>query len=237
MYPVQGHVTSERFGSLHAGELTWITFWPNTHFGYRFQASWGGGGPGRAKGPPGPPHDVLAAWAPYERSLVTHVKKGRSVGKSDTVSAPDGVEKQTMKRVAARLVLLLFVVYILNYIDRPNIALAKDDMSASIGSSELAHGLGQGSSSSVTPCSKFPATWCCIASVRDCGSLGSWLRGGWWRWRWRWPSYKARRASTLSVSCSARPKQRLASRAIRCPTMAEPVNETAATRRSVTAPG
>jgi sugar phosphate permease len=64
--------------------------------------------------------------------------------KDTHAATPETVEKQTIRRITRRLVLLLFVVYILNYLDRTNIAIAKAEMSASIGLSEVAYGLGAG---------------------------------------------------------------------------------------------
>lgn len=59
-------------------------------------------------------------------------------------SEADVLEKQTMRRVVRRLVVLLFFVYILNYLDRTNIAIAKAEMAPAIGLTELAYGLGAG---------------------------------------------------------------------------------------------
>ncbi|MET3932121.1 ACS family tartrate transporter-like MFS transporter [Arthrobacter sp. OAP107] len=55
-----------------------------------------------------------------------------------------GLERSTMRLVTRRLGLLLFVVYILNYLDRTNIGIAKDHLQASLGLSEAAYGLGAG---------------------------------------------------------------------------------------------
>lgn len=49
-----------------------------------------------------------------------------------------------MRRVTGRLVLILFFAYILNYLDRTNIAIAKLHLQPDIGLSEAAYGLGAG---------------------------------------------------------------------------------------------
>jgi MFS transporter, ACS family, tartrate transporter len=54
------------------------------------------------------------------------------------------LERSTMRLVTLRLGLLLFVVYILNYLDRTNIGIAKDHLQTSLGLSEAAYGLGAG---------------------------------------------------------------------------------------------
>lgn len=54
------------------------------------------------------------------------------------------VERGTMRRVTGRLVLILFAVYIFNYLDRTNIGIAKLHLQPDIGLSEAAYGLGAG---------------------------------------------------------------------------------------------
>ena len=54
------------------------------------------------------------------------------------------VERSTMRRVTGRLILILFMVYIFNYLDRTNIGIAKLHMQPDIGLSEAAYGLGAG---------------------------------------------------------------------------------------------
>lgn len=55
-----------------------------------------------------------------------------------------GVERSTMRRINSRLVLILFAVYIFNYLDRTNIGIAKLHLQPDIGLSEAAYGLGAG---------------------------------------------------------------------------------------------
>lgn len=59
-------------------------------------------------------------------------------------SAESELERTTLRRVTRRLAILLFVVYVLNYLDRTNISIAKENMQADIGLSEVAYGLGAG---------------------------------------------------------------------------------------------
>lgn len=54
------------------------------------------------------------------------------------------LERSTMRQVTLRLGVLLFFVYILNYLDRTNIAIAKLQMQPDLGLSEAAFGLGAG---------------------------------------------------------------------------------------------
>ncbi|WP_109474554.1 MFS transporter [Ornithinimicrobium cavernae] len=54
------------------------------------------------------------------------------------------VERSAMRRITLRLVLLLFVVYIFNYLDRTNIGIAKLHLQPDLGLSEAAYGLGAG---------------------------------------------------------------------------------------------
>ncbi len=59
-------------------------------------------------------------------------------------TAVDRLARTTLRRVSVRLGLLLFFVYVLNYLDRTNIAIAKLQMQPDIGLSEAAFGLGAG---------------------------------------------------------------------------------------------
>lgn len=54
------------------------------------------------------------------------------------------VERLTMRRITGRLVLILFAVYIFNYLDRTNLGIAKLQLQPDIGLSEAAYGLGAG---------------------------------------------------------------------------------------------
>ena len=57
---------------------------------------------------------------------------------------PDRLAYTTLRRVTWRLGVLLFFVYVLNYLDRTNISIAKLQMQPDIGISEAAFGLGAG---------------------------------------------------------------------------------------------
>lgn len=63
-----------------------------------------------------------------------------------TAMSPEsaGVERSAMRKITRRLVVLLFFVYIFNYLDRTNIGIAKLELQPDIGLSEAAYGLGAG---------------------------------------------------------------------------------------------
>ena len=52
------------------------------------------------------------------------------------------VARLTMRRVGLRLLPLLFVLFVCNYIDRTNIAMAKLQMNRDLGFTETAYALG-----------------------------------------------------------------------------------------------
>ena len=54
------------------------------------------------------------------------------------------IEKSTMRKVTARLVTLLFVAYLLNFLDRTNLGIAKLEMADDLALSDAAFGLGAG---------------------------------------------------------------------------------------------
>ena len=56
----------------------------------------------------------------------------------------DSVEKRTMKKIRFRILALAFLLYIISFIDRANVAYAKLTMSVDLGFSEAAYGLGLG---------------------------------------------------------------------------------------------
>ncbi|MEU0530727.1 MFS transporter [Amycolatopsis tolypomycina] len=57
---------------------------------------------------------------------------------------PDNLERATLRKISWRLGALLFFVYVLNYLDRTNISIAKIEMQPDIALSEAAFGLGAG---------------------------------------------------------------------------------------------
>ncbi|GAA4685011.1 MFS transporter [Pseudonocardia yuanmonensis] len=63
---------------------------------------------------------------------------------SDNTAVAAQLERSTMRAVTLRLAVLLFFVYILNYLDRTNISIAKLQMQPDLGLSEAAFGLGAG---------------------------------------------------------------------------------------------
>lgn len=73
-----------------------------------------------------------------------------------------------------KLMPLLIAAYIIAFIDRTNIGLAKTHLEADLGLSAAAYGLGAGLFSWRTRCARFRATSSCTASAPGCGSPGSW---------------------------------------------------------------
>nr|WP_222532869.1 MFS transporter [Azospirillum sp. 412522] len=61
-----------------------------------------------------------------------------------TVQFERSLERTVMRKVNSRLVLILFITYIFNYLDRTNIGLAKLQMQPDLNLSEAAFGLGAG---------------------------------------------------------------------------------------------
>src|SRR6202171_5816369 len=59
-------------------------------------------------------------------------------------SDPAGVGKRARRRIAYRLLPFVFLVYIVNYIDRVNVSFANLRMSADLGFSDRVYGLGVG---------------------------------------------------------------------------------------------
>src|SRR5262249_21006634 len=60
-----------------------------------------------------------------------------------TVASPlPDVARRATRRVALRLLPLVFIIYVINYIDRVNVSFANLRMSADLGFSDRAYGLG-----------------------------------------------------------------------------------------------
>ena len=62
-----------------------------------------------------------------------------------------------MRKISMRILPLVFVLYVIAFIDRANVAYAKLTMSVDLGFSEAAYGFGAGVFLSATLCSKSPA--------------------------------------------------------------------------------
>src|SRR5215831_7475594 len=54
------------------------------------------------------------------------------------------IEARTMKKISTRILPLVFLLYIIAFLDRANVAYAKLTMSSDLGFSEAAYGLGAG---------------------------------------------------------------------------------------------
>lgn len=62
----------------------------------------------------------------------------------DALEKSAAIEKSVMRKITLRPVAILFIVYILNFLDRTNIGIAKLKMASDLGLSEAAYGLGAG---------------------------------------------------------------------------------------------
>src|SRR6185295_19574862 len=60
------------------------------------------------------------------------------------LNLPSNVETSTMRKISMRILPLVFVLYVIAFIDRANVAYAKLTMSADLGFSEAAYGFGAG---------------------------------------------------------------------------------------------
>src|SRR3954453_17257647 len=112
-------------------------------------------------------------------------------------SAPAATERATeiYAKVTWRLVPILFVCYVLAYLDRINVGFAQLQMKSDLGFSDAVYGLGAGIFSSATSRSRCRATCFSkrLALVRR--SPGSWPSGA--RSRPAWPSFTHHGHSTF----------------------------------------
>jgi len=82
----------------------------------------------------------MASISPAPLSPITSpVKSSPSAAGSGSSSAQ---ERETMRRVTLRLIPLVFVVYVLNFLDRSNVGLAALQMNRDLGFSARAFGFG-----------------------------------------------------------------------------------------------
>jgi hypothetical protein len=81
--------------------------------------------------------------------------------------------RATMRRVSLRLLPFLFLIYIFNFLDRTNVAIAALQMNRDLGFSATAYGFGAGSSPSATRSSRCRVTSCSRAWGRGTGSPAS----------------------------------------------------------------
>lgn len=82
-------------------------------------------------------------------------------------------EALTMKKVYRRLVPFLFLLLVINYLDRVNIGFAALRMNHELGLSSTAFGIGAGVFSSATRSSRYRAMPCYTALAHGCGSASS----------------------------------------------------------------
>src|SRR5260370_28104566 len=61
-----------------------------------------------------------------------------------TISEEEEIERETMRKVSLRLIPFLFVLYLFNFLDRTNVALAGLQMNRDLHFSSTAFGLGAG---------------------------------------------------------------------------------------------
>ena len=77
------------------------------------------------------------------------------------------------QKVSRRLLPPLFVMFVLSFLDRTNVALVKSHLATDAGSTPPPSGSAPASSSSATPCSACPPTWCSTGSEHAAGSRPS----------------------------------------------------------------
>ena len=82
-------------------------------------------------------------------------------------------ENATYRKVALRFIPFLMLCYVVAYLDRINIGIAKLNMLADLQFSEAAYGLGAGLFFIGYMVFGCPATSSCTASARVCGSRAS----------------------------------------------------------------
>ena len=94
---------------------------------------------------------------------------------SDTAAAAHA--DAVYRKVAWRLLPLLFLCYIAAYLDRVNVGFAKLGMQGDLQLSDSIYGLGAGIFFLGYSCSRCRATSSCTRSARGAGSRASWSRG------------------------------------------------------------
>jgi sugar phosphate permease len=82
-------------------------------------------------------------------------------------------EEAVFRKVVLRIVPFLMLCYVVSYLDRINVGFAKLQMSADLGFSEAAFGLGAGLFFIGYFLFEVPRTCCCRRSVPRSGSPGS----------------------------------------------------------------
>ena len=82
-------------------------------------------------------------------------------------------ERRVFAKIGWRLMPILILAYIFNYLDRNNVGFAGLTMNQAIGLTATDSGSERASSSSATACSRFQATSRFIASGRASGSRAS----------------------------------------------------------------
>ena len=84
----------------------------------------------------------------------------------------DPAQEAVLKKIAWRIVPLLTLAYVVNYLDRTNIGFAALTMNKDLGFTATEFGIGAGVLFTATPSSKSPATSRSTGSARDAGSRG-----------------------------------------------------------------
>ena len=74
-------------------------------------------------------------------------------GSAMATAVQSGFEDRTRHKIALRLLPFLFILYIVNYVDRTNLGFAAIGMARDLGFSDRVFGLGRASS--------LPVTWRC----------------------------------------------------------------------------
>jgi hypothetical protein len=87
--------------------------------------------------------------------------------------APLGIEVSATRKVWMRMIPVVLVLFVINYVDRVNIAFAALTMNKELAITSQQYGLIAESSSLATSFLRYRATSCYTGSERACGSLGS----------------------------------------------------------------
>ena len=109
---------------------------------------------------------------PFIRPIV-FVNSLSSVAQPVPVSSLAETERRVFAKIGWRLMPLLILSYILNYLDRTNVSFAALTMNDALGLTRSSSDTDPASSFWATASSSCPAIWCCIASGRASGSRAS----------------------------------------------------------------
>jgi len=96
---------------------------------------------------------------------------------NETETRGVSVESRTIRKLRTRIIPFIFVLYVIAFIDRINIAFAALTMNKELAITSQQFGLLSGISLSATSSSRFPAICCCTKSEHASGWPASWSPG------------------------------------------------------------